>query len=70
MSDAWHQVGMTGEDILPRLARKYLELCEICYRVSVARHDERGQFRRGHRGRRSHPALLKKMDVDRALARI
>jgi hypothetical protein len=61
---------MGSEELLPRLVRKYLELSDVCYRVAVAVHDERGRFRRGHRGRRPHPALLKKVDLDHELARI
>jgi hypothetical protein len=57
-------------DILPRLVRKYVELSEVCYRVTVAARDERGRFRRRHPGRRPHPALLKKIDVDHALAAV
>ncbi len=60
---------MIGDGILPQLVRKYSELAELCYRVSVAYHDERGRLRRGHR-RRTHPALLKKVDLDTALAQI
>ncbi len=41
----------------------------MCYRVSVAFHDERGRFRPGHR-RRTHPALLKKVDLDTALVAV
>lgn len=55
---------------LAALVRRYVELSEQCYRVSVSRHDERGRFRRGHPGRRPHPALLKKSDLDRALERL
>lgn len=58
------------EHVLSRLVERYLELCEVCYRVAVSRHDERGRFRRGHPGRRVHPALLKKVDLDRALAHV
>lgn len=58
------------EEIMPRLARKYLELSAACYRVATAVHDERGRFRRGHPGRRVHPAVLKKIDLDEALARV
>ena len=57
------------DGILCRLVHKYVELSEVCYRVSVAAHDERGRFRKGPR-RREHPALLKKIDLDRALSRI
>jgi hypothetical protein len=56
--------------VLARLVSKYVELCDVCYRVSVAAHDERGRFRKGHRARRTHPALLKKVDLDEALARV
>jgi len=70
MSPADPRLEMITGDILPRLARKYLELCEFCYRVSVASHDGRGRFSKGHRGDHPHPALLKKMDLDRALARL
>ena len=60
---------MIGDSILPQLVRKYEELAEMCYRVSVAYHDERGRLRRGHR-RRTHPALLKKVDLDAALSHV
>ena len=56
--------------IMPRLVRRYLELSDTCYRVSVSRHGERGRFRKGHRGRTPHPAFLKKMDLDRSLAHV
>ncbi len=56
-----------AESILSRLTRKYLELSDVCYRVSVLAHDGRGRFRKGHRARRPHPALLKKIDLDEAL---
>ncbi len=60
----------TMAGIMPRLVRRYLELSEVCYRVSVSRHDERGRFKKGHRGRAPHPALLKKVDLDRFLAHV
>ena len=60
---------MTSDRILPRLVRRYQELAEMCYRVTVAYHDERGRLRRGHR-RRTHPALLKKVDLDTALSQV
>lgn len=56
--------------IMPRLVRRYLELSDVCYRVAVSRHDERGRFKKRHRGRTPHPALLKKTDLDRSLARV
>jgi len=61
---------MIAGDIFPRLARRYLELCELCYRVSVTSHDDRGRFPRGHHSRQLHPAVAKKIDLDRALARV
>lgn len=61
---------LTMAGIMPQLVRRYLELAESCYRVSVSHHDERGRFRKGHRGRRIHPALLKKVDLDHALERV
>lgn len=61
---------MTDGAILPLLVEKYAELCEACYRVSVSAHDQRGRFRPRHRGRRPHPALLKKIDLDYALAEV
>lgn len=61
---------MKTEHIMPRLVRKYVELSEACYRVSVSHRDERGRFRRGNQQRRPHPALLKKIDLDAALSRI
>jgi len=60
---------VVSDGILLQLVRKYAELAEFCYRVSVAYHDERGRLRRGHRSR-THPALLKKVDLDAALAQI
>jgi hypothetical protein len=61
---------LTNEGVLTRLVRKYLDLSDVCYRVSVAAHDRGGRFKKGHRGRRPHPALLKKVDLDRALAHL
>jgi len=61
---------VSGGEILPRLVTRYLELADRCYRVSVAVHDPNGRFQRGHRGPRAHPALLKKADLDAALARV
>ena len=70
---------MTGEKgrqttesagILARLVRNYVELSDVCYRVSVVAHDRRGRFERGHRVRRPHPALLKKIDLDEALIEV
>lgn len=58
---------MAAEGVLLRLVRRYMELAEVCYRVSVSAHGERGRFRKGHRARHSHPALLKKVDLDEAL---
>jgi hypothetical protein len=59
-----------NDDVLSRLVHKYLELTDLCYRVSVTVHDPYGRFRRGHQVRRPHPALLKKIDLDQALARL
>jgi len=56
--------------VLPRLVRRYIELSELCYRVAVVAHDRRGRFQKGHRAGHPHPALLKKVDLDRALARV
>jgi hypothetical protein len=56
--------------IMPRLVRRYLELSDLCYRVSVTRHDHRGRFQKGHRGRSPHPVLLKKVDLDRCLVQL
>ncbi len=56
--------------VLGRLVARYEELAETCYRVSTSRHGERGRFLRGHRARAPHPALAKKIDLDRELARI
>jgi hypothetical protein len=56
--------------ILARLVRNYVELSDVCYRVSVVAHDRRGRFERGHRVRRPHPALLKKIDLDEALIEV
>jgi len=61
---------VTMAGIMPRLVRRYLELSEACYRVSVSHHDARGRFKKGHRQRSPHPALLKKTDLDRSLERI
>ena len=61
---------LTMAGIMPRLVRRYLELSEACYRVSVSRHDERGHFRKGHAGRRTHPALLKKVDLGQTLEQV
>jgi hypothetical protein len=59
-----------SEGILARLVRNYVELSDVCYRVSVVAHDRRGRFERGHRVRRPHPALLKKVDLDEALIEV
>jgi len=61
---------MESASILSCLIRKYLELSDLCYRVSVLAHDGRGRFQKGHRVRRPHPALLKKIDLDEALVDI
>lgn len=61
---------IAAHGVLPLLVRKYVELADISYRVSVATHDKHGRFQKGHRGRRVHPALLKKVDLDRALERV
>ena len=55
---------------LSLLTSRYCELAEVCYKVLVSRQDERGRFRRGHRAREPHAALLKKLDLDRELAHI
>jgi hypothetical protein len=60
----------TMAGIMPRLVRRYLELSDACYRVSVSHHDAKGRFKKGHRRRSPHPALLKKTDLDRSLERI
>jgi hypothetical protein len=59
-----------SEEVLSRLVAKYRELADACYRVSVTVHDRYGRFQKGHQARRPHPALLKKVDLDRALARL
>jgi len=59
-----------SREILPRLVTRYLELADRCYRVSVTLHDRTGRFQKGRSGPRSHPALLKKADLDAALARV
>ena len=59
-----------SDGILARLVRNYVELSDVCYRVSVVAHDRRGRFERGHRVRRPHPALLKKVDLDEALIEV
>jgi hypothetical protein len=61
---------MESDGILSRLVRNYVELSDVCYRVSVVAHDRRGRFERGHRVRRPHPALLKKVDLDEALIEV
>lgn len=60
----------TMAGIMPRLVRKYLELSDACYRVAISHHDEKGRFRKGHTQRSPHPALIKKMDLDRSLTHI
>ncbi len=70
MAEKLESVGPIIEGVLARLISRYEELSEACYRVSVTRHGERGRFRRGHHARRLHPALLKKVDLDRDLARL
>lgn len=61
---------MEIDAVLVRLVRKYVELSDACYRVSVVAHDKHGRFRKGHHARRPHPALLKKVDLDRALGEV
>lgn len=61
---------MIEDEVLVRLVHKYAELAEKCYRVSVSRHDERGRFRKGHRRPMPDSALLKKVDLDAALAQV
>ena len=63
-------LALTMAGIMPRLVRRYLELSEACYRVSVSQHDERGRFRKGHVGRRPHPALVQKVDLDQTLEQV
>ena len=58
------------EGVLNRLVAKYRELEELCYRLAVAVRDSRGRFRRGRRTPRTPAALLKKVDLDRALVRV
>ena len=70
MSMEKRTTAVTMAGIMPRLVRRYLELSEACYRVSVSHHDERGRFKKGHRRRSPHPALLKKTDLDRSLAHV
>jgi len=60
----------TPRGVLRRLVVQYEELADVCYRVPVTRHDDRGRFRKGHRARSPHPALVKKADLDRELERI
>jgi len=61
---------MVSRSVMRRLVEKYVELCEACYRVSVATHDRQGRFRPNHRGRHPHPTVLKKIDLDEALAEV
>jgi len=70
MTSDLEPVGPIVEGVLSLLVSRYEALADTCYRVSVSRHDERGRFRRGHRARRPHPALVKKVDLDRALERL
>jgi len=70
MQSELEPVGPIAAGVLARLVTRYEELADTCYRVLVSRHDERGRFRRGHRARRPHPALVKKVDLDRDLARL
>jgi len=61
---------MESNGILARLVNKYLELSDMCYRVCVASHERSGRFEKGHRARRPHPAIVKKIDLDEALTRV
>ena len=70
MTSEMEPVGLIVDGVLSRLVSRYRDLSDTCYRVGVQRHGERGRFRRGHRARTPHPALVKKMDLDRHLARI
>jgi|GEM_PF-2320933 len=70
MASGRRQRAAGTEHILPRLVRRYVELSAACYRVSVSCHDERGRFKKGHRSRSPHASLVKKIDLDRALARV
>lgn len=56
--------------VIALLVSQYRYLADTCYRVSVTQHDDRGRFRRRHQARTPHPVLLKKIDLDRDLARV
>ena len=56
------------EGILSRLAEKYRELEELCYRASVSQQRRAGRWRRQPQPPTVSPELLKKVDLDRALA--
>jgi hypothetical protein len=56
--------------VIALLVSQYRALADRCYRVAVSQHDERGRFRQRHRARSPHPVLLKKIDLDRDLARL
>ena len=59
-----------GQSVLGRFIRKYRELEELCYRVTVGLRDARGRFRRRRPTPEVSAALLKKIDLDRALVRL
>ena len=54
--------------VFDRLVARYRELEARCYRANVCVHGPEGRDRRDPRQRQVSTALLKKMDLDRALA--
>ena len=56
------------EGILGRLSEKYRELEEQCYRASVSQQRRAGRWRKRPQPATVSPELMKKVDLDRALA--
>jgi hypothetical protein len=57
-----------GSSVFERLIARYRELEARCYRANVCVYGPRGREPRDPRERQVSAALLKKMDLDRALA--
>ncbi len=64
------QSGEVPNRVLALLVMRYRELADTCYRVEITRHGEQGRFQRGHRARQTHPAVLKKVDLDRSITQV
>ena len=56
------------QGVLDRLTARYRELEARCYRTNVSVHRQEGRPQRDPLEQQASRALLKKMDLDRALA--